>query len=145
AFGEAVLAGTAVEQSMLLGLAVAGADGQMAEAPLAVVGAIRVLAAEAGQVLHGGASLMLSWVQLVSWPETRCNRRTYRVQYTWDTTQIPDSRFQIPDSRFQIPDEDGSRIRDRELGIRGRRKGGGRRKGVSRNRFRASPAPRPST
>src|SRR5262245_32368504 len=23
----------------------------------------------------------------VSWPETRCNRRTYRVQYIWDTTR----------------------------------------------------------
>ena len=58
AFGEAVLAGPAVEEPMLLGLAVAGADRQIADAPLAVVGAIRVLAAEAGQILPGGASLM---------------------------------------------------------------------------------------
>ena len=60
AFGEAVLAGAAVEEPRWWGLAVAGADGPMAEAPLAVVGAIRVLAAEAGQILPGGASLMLS-------------------------------------------------------------------------------------
>src|SRR5512135_3329029 len=49
--GEPVAAGAAVEQPVLLVFAVAGADGQVAEAPLAVVGASLVLAAEAGQVL----------------------------------------------------------------------------------------------
>ena len=51
ALGEAGLAGAAVEQADLLRLAVMAADGQVAVPPLAMVGAIRVLAAEAGQVL----------------------------------------------------------------------------------------------
>src|SRR5262249_57737740 len=57
ALGEAGLAGAAIEQAVLLRLAVAAADGQVALPPLAVVGAVRVLAAEAGQVLlHGSTS-----------------------------------------------------------------------------------------
>ena len=58
ALGEAGLAGAAVEEPMLSELAVVAADGQVAESPLPEVGAIRVLAAEARQVVHGGASLM---------------------------------------------------------------------------------------
>ena len=45
--GEAGLAGAAVEQPDGLGLAVVAADGQIAVSPLAVIGAMRVLAAEA--------------------------------------------------------------------------------------------------
>ena len=60
---EAGLAGTAVEEPMLLGLAVAATNGQIAVVPLAIIGAIRVLATEAGQILlHGCASLIL-WVR----------------------------------------------------------------------------------
>ena len=58
--GEAGLAGAAVKEPVLLGLAVVTADGQIALPPLTIVGAIRVLAAEAGQVLrHGDASAIL--------------------------------------------------------------------------------------
>jgi hypothetical protein len=46
--GEASLAGAAVEQPMWPGLAIAAADGQFADPPPAVVGAIRLLATEAG-------------------------------------------------------------------------------------------------
>src|SRR5579871_1152522 len=48
ALGEAGLAGAAVEQPILPGLAVMAADTQVAVAPLAVVGAIGAQAAEAG-------------------------------------------------------------------------------------------------
>jgi hypothetical protein len=59
AFGEPVSAGAAVEQSDVLVLAVAGADRQVVEAPLAVVGATLVLAAETGKVLvHWGTWLI---------------------------------------------------------------------------------------
>jgi len=54
AFGEAVLAGAAVEESPVL-LAVAGADGEVARAALSVRGAVGVEAAEAGQVVRRGA------------------------------------------------------------------------------------------
>src|SRR4051812_27553041 len=58
--GGAGLAGAAVEQPILPSLAVATADGRIAVAPLARVGALRVLAAEAGQVLvHGSTSVIL--------------------------------------------------------------------------------------
>jgi hypothetical protein len=58
AFGEAVAAGAAVQQPNVLVLAVTGADGQVAEATLAVVGTVVVLAAETGNVVvHGSASL----------------------------------------------------------------------------------------
>jgi hypothetical protein len=56
ALGEPGLAGAAVEESMLLGLAVVASDSEIAVCPLAVVGAIRVLATETGQVVHGCAS-----------------------------------------------------------------------------------------
>ena len=51
--GEPSLAGAAVEQPVSLGLAVVAHDGQISVSPLAEVGAIRVLAAETGQVVHG--------------------------------------------------------------------------------------------
>jgi hypothetical protein len=57
--GEAGLATAAVEQADGLGFAVVTADTQVAVVPLAVIGATRLLAAEAGQVLHRGASLIL--------------------------------------------------------------------------------------
>src|SRR5262249_48194481 len=50
--GEAVLAGAAVEQAVLLADAVAGADGQVALAAPAVQGAGGALAAEAAEVVH---------------------------------------------------------------------------------------------
>ena len=57
ALGEAVLAGLAVEQADVVVLAVAGADCQVAEAPLTMIGTGVVLAAEAGEVLvHGSTS-----------------------------------------------------------------------------------------
>jgi hypothetical protein len=56
AFGEAVLAGVAVEQADVILLAVAGADGEIARVASAVGGAIGLLAAEAREVVHGGGS-----------------------------------------------------------------------------------------
>jgi hypothetical protein len=54
AFGEASLAGAAGEQAATL-RAVAEADAEVSQTPLAVVGARRVLAAEASEVIvHGG-------------------------------------------------------------------------------------------
>jgi hypothetical protein len=50
AFGEAGLAGLAVQQASLL-LALAGADGQVAPVALAVVGAVGVLTTEAAQIV----------------------------------------------------------------------------------------------
>jgi hypothetical protein len=52
AFGGAVVAGVAVEQADGVLLAVAAADGAVAGVALAVAGAIRVLAAEAREVIH---------------------------------------------------------------------------------------------
>jgi hypothetical protein len=54
AFGEAVLAGVAVEQPDVVEFAVAGADREVASVALAVEGAIRILAAEACEVVHAG-------------------------------------------------------------------------------------------
>jgi hypothetical protein len=54
AFGEAVLAGLAVEQSDVVLLAVAGADREIASVTGAVEGALRVLTAEAREVVHAG-------------------------------------------------------------------------------------------
>ena len=51
AFGETVLAGAAVKHPALFVLAVAGADGQVAETAFAVIGALLVHAAETRQVL----------------------------------------------------------------------------------------------
>ncbi len=53
AFGEAGLAGLAVEQAALVA-AVVAADSEVAEVALAEVGAVAVLAAEAFQVVHDG-------------------------------------------------------------------------------------------
>jgi hypothetical protein len=53
AFGEAVLAAAAVEESVLLLGPVMSTDGQVALAPLAVQGAIRIQAAETAKVVHG--------------------------------------------------------------------------------------------
>jgi hypothetical protein len=58
--GEPGAAGAAVEQTILLLFARPGADGQVAGATLAVVGAVLILAAKAGKVLiHGGTSELL--------------------------------------------------------------------------------------
>jgi hypothetical protein len=54
ALGEATLAGLAVEQSDLALLAVAGADREVAGVTAAVEGALRVLTAEAREVVHAG-------------------------------------------------------------------------------------------
>jgi len=54
AFGEAVLAGFAVEQSDVVLLAVAGADREIAGVSGAVEGALGVLTAEAREVVHSG-------------------------------------------------------------------------------------------
>jgi hypothetical protein len=55
AFAEAVLAGAAGETAPLLGRAVAEGDPEVAVAPLAVVGTVRVLAAEVLEVIHSAA------------------------------------------------------------------------------------------
>jgi hypothetical protein len=54
AFGEAVLAHFAVEQSDVVLLAVAGADREVTGVTGAVQGALRVLTAEACEVVHAG-------------------------------------------------------------------------------------------
>jgi hypothetical protein len=54
AFGEAVLAGLAVEQSDVVLLTVAGADREVTGVAGAVQGAFRVLTAEAREVVHAG-------------------------------------------------------------------------------------------
>jgi hypothetical protein len=53
AFGEAGLAGVAVEQAELILFAVAGADREVSGVALAVARAVGVLAAEACEVVHG--------------------------------------------------------------------------------------------
>ena len=53
AFGEAGLAGVAVEEAELILFAVAGADREVSGVALAVAGAVGVLAAEACEVVHG--------------------------------------------------------------------------------------------
>jgi hypothetical protein len=57
AFGEAVLAGAADEQTSLFLGAVAEADAEVVEAALAIVGAVGVLAAEAAEVVHRKAAV----------------------------------------------------------------------------------------
>jgi hypothetical protein len=54
AFGEATLARLAVEQSDVVLLAVAGADGEVTGVTGAVQEALRVLTAEAREVVHAG-------------------------------------------------------------------------------------------
>jgi hypothetical protein len=53
ALGEAIFAGLAVEQSDVVALAVAGADGEVAGIAPAEEGAIGILAAEAREIVHG--------------------------------------------------------------------------------------------
>jgi hypothetical protein len=53
ALGEAVLAGVAVEQADVVGLAVAVANGEVSRVASAEEGAIGFLAAEASEVVHG--------------------------------------------------------------------------------------------
>jgi len=53
ALGEAILADVAVEQPDVVLLAVAGANREVSRAALAEEGAIRFLAAEACEVVHG--------------------------------------------------------------------------------------------
>ena len=67
ALGEAGLAGVAVEQTDMILLAVAVADGEVAGPSSAVEGAIGILATEAGEIVHGGRrSLHEGWVE-VQW------------------------------------------------------------------------------
>ena len=64
-FGEAGLAGLAVEQSDVVILAVAVADGEVAGVAPPVQGASGILAAEAREVVHGeGASRRTGWVEV---------------------------------------------------------------------------------
>jgi hypothetical protein len=53
ALGEAGFADLTVEQSDVVVLAVAGADGEISGVPLAVGGAVGILTAEAREVVHG--------------------------------------------------------------------------------------------
>lgn len=53
ALGEAGLAGVAVEQADVIPLAVAIADGEIPGVSSPVEGAVGILAAEAGEVVHG--------------------------------------------------------------------------------------------
>jgi hypothetical protein len=48
----------AVEQPDRLGLAVAADDRQIAGSPLAIIGASRLLAAKAGEIVHGCSSMI---------------------------------------------------------------------------------------
>jgi hypothetical protein len=61
AFGEAFLTGAAGQHAASL-RAVAEADAEVAQSPLAVVGAVGVLTAEAGQVLTHGGLPEAAWV-----------------------------------------------------------------------------------
>jgi hypothetical protein len=61
--GEAGRAGAAGEQPRAPGLAGVTAAGPIAESPLARIRTIGALAAEAGQVLPGGASMILGRVR----------------------------------------------------------------------------------
>ncbi len=74
AFGEAGLAGPAVEQAILL-LAIATADGQVGPATEAVVLAGRVLAAEMSQGFHGVTSWGGGRLQLVTTPQVTLPRK----------------------------------------------------------------------
>jgi hypothetical protein len=65
ALGEAGLAGPAVEQSDVVILAVAAADGEIAGVAAAVQEAFGILAAEAREVVHGeAASRLAGWVEV---------------------------------------------------------------------------------
>ncbi|MBX6314668.1 MAG: hypothetical protein IRY99_17400 [Isosphaeraceae bacterium] len=65
-FGEAGLAGPTVEQSDVVVLAVAVADGQVAGAALSREGASGILTADKGEVIHGDAAS-----QETGWPEVQ--------------------------------------------------------------------------
>jgi hypothetical protein len=73
AFGEAVLAGAAVEQAVLLGDAVAGTDGQVVLAAPAVQGAVGVLAAEAAEVVHARSEGLFGLQVILAEPVTPFN------------------------------------------------------------------------
>jgi hypothetical protein len=62
AFGEARLAGAASEHAALL-RAVAEADAEVSQSPFAVVRAVGILTAEAGQVLAHGGLPEAAWVE----------------------------------------------------------------------------------
>ena len=65
ALGEAGLAGVAVEQTDVILLAVAVADGEVAGPSSAVEGAVGILATEAGEIVHcGRRSLHEGWVKI---------------------------------------------------------------------------------
>jgi hypothetical protein len=79
AFGEALLASAAGEHTSLGG-AVAEAHPQIVEAALAVLGAIRVLAAEKRQVVHGHGSQEKSgmlWTNHCGYPTKPGRGRQY--------------------------------------------------------------------
>jgi hypothetical protein len=64
-FGEAGLAGLAVEQPDVVILAVAVADGEVTDVAAAVQGASGILAAETREVVHGeAASRLAGWVEV---------------------------------------------------------------------------------
>jgi hypothetical protein len=75
AFGEAVLAGVAVEEANGIELAVAGANREIAGVALTVAGAVGVLAAEAREVVHVGERSGANG----GIPITRCRRDTLRI------------------------------------------------------------------
>ena len=56
AFGEAGLAGAAVDHADASGLAAVTAGGEIAEAPAAGIGTLRILAAEVFDGMHAGPS-----------------------------------------------------------------------------------------
>ena len=65
AFGEAGLAGVAVEQTDVILLAVTVADGEVPGPSLPVEGAVGILATEAGEIVHcGRKSLHEGWVKI---------------------------------------------------------------------------------
>jgi hypothetical protein len=65
ALGEAGLAGAAIEQTDVILLAVAVADGEVAGPSSAVEGAVGILATEAGEIVHGARkSLAERWVKI---------------------------------------------------------------------------------
>ena len=69
-FGEAGAAGVAVELSELLVLAEAAADREVAGVTSAIERAVGVLAAEAGEVVHGSG-----WQEVPGWEENRGSKR----------------------------------------------------------------------
>jgi hypothetical protein len=65
ALGETSLAGVAVEQADVVGLAVAIADGEIAGIALPVQGAVTILAAKARKIIHNQvASRLAGWVNV---------------------------------------------------------------------------------